>query len=269
MEAINNLAKEYGKLTTEQFQTLVNDLPEVRGQMKELPELVRNTPKERLKEILDGDFEWSAVYELPYENVIALLIMSLGQSKAIHAIVNSADPQQALIEWGKTDPVENWNGGDGGNFTKSHMIGLLAANQRNILSIMLYHRTICDLVKSVRENGDQADEDFFKAVKVDRSVITCPTFSKRIAKAELIQDKDFFRHLNKSLKGIPSKQWEAYNDLRYGFALLRDCGFSKLSDAQLEDLFVNKLGLYPKHHSARKNLRKQIALSNKIATTSK
>jgi hypothetical protein len=134
---------------------------------------------------------------------------------------------------------------------------------------MLYHRTICDLVKSVRDKGDEADDDFFKAVKIDRTVMTCKTFAKRIAKAELLSDKKFFAHLHKSLKGIPNKQWEAYNDLRYGFAILRDCGFDKLSDAQLEDLFVNKLGLYPKHHSARKNLRKQISLSNKMATTSK
>lgn len=259
--------KEYGKLTTEQFQSLVNDLPEIRGQMKELPDLVRSTPKDRLKEILDGNFEWSHVYELPYEHTLALLIMALGQSKKLHEIVNSPDPQQALIEWGRTDPTEDWNGGDGGNFTKGHVTGLLVASQRNILSIMLYHRTICALVQSVRENGDYADEDFFRAVKVDRSVLTCPTFAKRIAKAELMQDKVFFRHLHKSLKGISNKQWEAYNDLRYGFAILRDCGFNKLSDEQLEDLFVNKLGLYPKIASARKNLRKQISLSNKIATT--
>lgn len=261
--------KEYGKLTTEQFQTLVKELPEIRGQMKELPDLVRKVPKERLKEILAGDFEWSIVYEFPYEQVIALLILSLGQAKEVHAIAASPDPQQALIEWGKTDIPDNWNGGDGGAFTMSNVIGLLAANQRNILSIMLYHRTICSLVQSVREHGEAADDDFFKAVKIDRTVMTCPTFAKRIAKAELIQDKDFFRHLNKSLKGIPSKQWEAYNDLRYAFALLRECGFIALTDAQLEDLFVNKLGLYPKHHSARKNLRKQISLSNKIASTSK
>lgn len=237
--------------------------------MKELPELVRSTPKAKLEEILAGDFAWSGVYELPYEQALALLICALGQSKAIHELAISNDPQQALMNWSKIDPLDNWTGGDGGKFTMSNIVGLLTASQRNILSIMLYHRTICDLVKSVRENGDDADDSFFKAVKIDRSVMTCPTFAKRIAKAELLQDKDFFRHLHKSLKGIPNKQWEAYNDLRYGFAILRECGLNNLSDEQLEDLFVNKLGLYPKHPSARKNLRKQISLSNKIATTSK
>lgn len=267
MEPAKKLEKEFGKLTTEQFQALVNELPEIRGHMKELPELVRNTSKARLREILDGDFVWSDAYELRYEEVIALLIAAFGKSKTINEIANSPDPQQALIEWSKTDPLDDWNGGDGGKFTVSNLVGLLVANQRNILSIMLFHRTICDLVKSVREKGDAADEDFFKAVKIDRSVITCKTFSRRVAKAELTNDKDFFAHLHRSLKGIPNKQWEAYNDLRYGFALLRDCGFDKLSDAQIEDLFVNKLGLYSKQASARKNLRKQIYQSNKIATT--
>lgn len=265
----NNLVKEYGKLTTEQFQSLVNDLPEIRGQMKELPDLVRSTPKAKLDEILAGEFEWSVVYEMPYEQSLALLICSLGVSQSIHDIAASEDPQQALIDWSQTDPFESWNGGAGGNFTMSHVIGLLVACQRNILSIMLNHRTVCDLVRSVREKGDAADDDFFKAVKIDRSVLTCPTFARRLAKAELTQDKMFFLHLHKSLKGIPKKQWEAYNDLRYAFAILRECGFNKLSDGQLEELFVDKLGLYPKHPSARKNLKKQIMQSNKIATTSK
>lgn len=267
MEPLRKLDKEYGKLTSEQFQALIKELPEIKGQMKELPDLVRSASKVRIKEILAGDFVWSEAYEFPFETVIALLIAALGQSQAIIDIANSPDPQQALIEWGKSDSTEDWNGGDGGKFTMSNLVGLLVANQRNILSIMLYHRTICDLVKSVRENGDNADENFFKAVKIDRSVLTCKTFAKRLAKAELTNDKDFFCHLHKSLKGIPRKHWETYNDLRYGFAILRSCGFNKLSDAQLEDLFVNKLGLYPKHHSARKNLRKQIYESNKIATT--
>lgn len=267
MENAKKPEKEFGKLTTEQFQTLVNDLPEIRAQMNELPDLVRNIPNVGLRELLDGDFVWSEVYELPFASFMALFVASLGQCKAIHDITTSTDPQQALIEWGKTD-LPDWDGGEGGAFTMSNVVGLLTALQRNVLCIMLYHRTLCDLVKSVRDKGDEADDDFFKAIKIDRSVMTCDTFARRISKAELLNDRKFFTHLHRSLKSIPKKDWESYRDLRYGFALLRDCGFNKLSDAQLEDLFVHKLKLYPNHPSARKNLRKQISISNKLATSS-
>lgn len=32
--------KEYGKLSLEQFKQLVNGLPEIRGQMQEVPKLI-------------------------------------------------------------------------------------------------------------------------------------------------------------------------------------------------------------------------------------
>jgi len=34
------MSKEYGKLNPDQFQRIVKALPEIRGHMKELPELV-------------------------------------------------------------------------------------------------------------------------------------------------------------------------------------------------------------------------------------
>lgn len=109
---------------------------------------------------------------------------------------------------------------------------------------------------------------FFKAVRLDRSIITCPTFALRMARAELENDKSFFLHLRSALKGPSKKHWEAYNDLRYALYILRELGFDQLSDAQLEDLLVHKLKLYPNASGARKNLRKQFTESKKFATPS-
>ena len=95
------------------------------------------------------------------------------------------------------------------------------------------------------------------------------TFSDRLARAELLNDKVFFIHLRSALKGPLKKHWEALHDLRYAIAILREMGFDSLSDLQLEDLFVNKLKLYPKHESARKNLRKHFYEAKKVSTTSK
>lgn len=140
--------------------------------------------------------------------------------------------------------------------------------QRNILSIMLFHRPLSALVDVVRQGGEDADEAFFKAVRVDRSILSCPTFADRLAHAELISDKDFFLRLRSALKGPLEKHWESIKDLRYAIALLREVGFDSLSDAQLEDLFVNKLKLYPKHESARKNLRKHFYEAKRVSTLS-
>lgn len=256
--------KEYGKLSLPQFQALVKKLPEIRAQAKELPAIVTSVRPEVVREILDKDFHWADVYELPLLQHIALLIFAFGRVQKMQEIAQSPDPQQAALEWAETDELDDWNGGEGGVFEKKHLVGLVVALQRSILSIMLYHRTLSALVEEVRA-GNEAS--LFLAVRVDRSMVACPTFADRIARAELENDKDFFRHLRSALKGPSKKHWEAYQDLRYALYLLRELGFDQMSDAQLEDLLVQKLKLYPNVPSARKNLRKQFTQSKKIATT--
>lgn len=50
------IEKEYGKLSLDQFKQLVKELPEVRSQMQELPELVRTASKEKISEILHKQY---------------------------------------------------------------------------------------------------------------------------------------------------------------------------------------------------------------------
>ena len=258
--------KEYGKLSLDQFKRITKELPEIRNQMQELPDLIRSTPKQKIDELLDKEFYWAEVYELPFHYQIALLFCALGRVQQLKEIANSPDPQQAAIEMMDSDDVDDWNGGEGGVFEKKHIIVLTVAMQRNILCIMLFHRTLDQLVDDVRKGKDTS---LFQAVRVDRSIVACPTFADRIARAELENDKMFFLHLRSSLKGPSKKMWEAYKDLRYALYMLRELGFDKMSDVQLEDLLVHKLKLYPPIFSARKNLRKQFAESKKITTTSK
>lgn len=252
--------KEYGKLSLDQFKQLVKELPVVRNQMQELPELIRSTPKERIAELLDKDFYWAEVYELPFHHQIALLFFALGRANKLKEIAQAPDPQQAALDWMDTDDIDDWNGGEGGVFEKKNVIGLTVAMHRNILCIMLFHRTLDKLVEEVRAGND---DSLFQAVRIDRSIVACPTFADRIARAELGNEKMFFLHLRSSLKGPSKKHWEMYKDLRYAIYMLRELGFDKMSDMQLEDLLVHKLKLYPNVPSACKNLRKQFTQSKK------
>ncbi len=258
--------KEYGKLSLDQFKSLTNELPEIRNQMQELPKLIQSTSKDKINEILDRGFYWANVYEFPFHEQLALLICALGRATKLHEAALSNDPTQAAIDMFKNDEFDDWNGGEGGVFQKKDVIGLTIALKRNILSIMLFHRTLDKMVEDVRAG---IDTSLFQAVRIDRSIVACLTFADRIAKADLENDKAFFLHLRSALKGPSKKHWEAYKDLRYALYVLRESGFNQMSDAQLEDLLVHKLRLYPNVPSARKNLRKQFTESKKISTTSK
>jgi|CXWL01.1.fsa_nt_gi hypothetical protein len=258
--------KEYGKLSLDQFKQLVNELPEIRNQMEEVPKLVQATSKEKINKILDKGFFWAYVYEMPFDEQLALLICALGRKDELHKAARSNDPTQATIDMFKNDEFEDWDGGEGGFFQVKDIIGLFVTLHRNILSIMLFHRTLDKMVEEVRSGNDAS---LFQAVRIDRSIVACLTFADRIAKAELENDKKFFLHLRSALKGPSKKHWEAYKDLRYAFYVLRESGFDQMSDAQLEDLLVHKLKLYKDNPSARKNLRKQFTESKKFSTTSK
>ena len=68
----NKQKKEYGELTTAEFQKIAAVLPGVRAQLAELPELFKAAPKSKIADILGEGFSWSSLYELPISHVIVL-----------------------------------------------------------------------------------------------------------------------------------------------------------------------------------------------------
>ena len=71
------MEKEYGRLTLDQFRDVVKKLPEIRGQMNELPHLLNSKP-ERLNEILGSGYYWAGIYELSLSKQIARLMVLMG-----------------------------------------------------------------------------------------------------------------------------------------------------------------------------------------------
>jgi len=255
------MEKQYGKLTTEQFKTLIAQLPELRKEQKSLAEAVRAAPKGRLEELLAKDFYWAQVYEFSFIEHLAFMILAMGKLEYMKEVAQSPDPQQTFMDTFDFDDDENWNGGWNGLFKKQDLIGLAFSLKRTILSIMIYQKTLSTLVEEVRQGSD---DSLFDAVRIDRSIVACPTIAARISKAEFTTDKHFFLRLRNALKGPMNKHWQSYQDLRYALCVLRELGFDKLSDAELENLLVHQLKVYPNTYNARKNLRKQYTLSKKI-----
>jgi hypothetical protein len=254
--------KEYGKLTTEQFKELIQKLPELRKEGLSLSEAVKAAPKERISELLEKDFYWSEIYESSFIEHLAYLMIVLDKVDFLKEAKSSSDPTQFFMDnFEIEEDPEKWTGGWQGAFKKQDVIGLIFSLQRTILSIMLYQKTLHTMVEEVKRD---IDDSLFDAVRVDRSMVACPTFAARISKAELAHDKRFFIRLRNALKGPTQKHWQSYQDLRFALFTLRDLGFDKLTDDQLVDLLVHQLKVYPDRFEAKKNLRKQYNQSKKI-----
>lgn len=257
------MEKEFGKLTHDQFATLVSRLPDVRGQMRELPELMRQKTS-KFQELLGAeDYSWGDIYALPFLEQMAWLFVLVGLHIPLHEAAQSPDPQEAVSRWGNADsPLDAWYETRKNDIEWKHLLWLTVVLQRNILSIMLFNQSMGALVESVRQGDDEA---LYKAVRIDRTVLLASPCADRLSKAELLNDKDFFRHLRSALKGPSQKHMAAIQDLRYSIVALRECGFDTFSDQDLERLFV-RTRLYPNSASALKNLRKHIQDSRKITT---
>jgi hypothetical protein len=258
---MENKSKEYGKLTVEQFKQLIRKLPELRREQGEFEEAVKVASNKRLDELLVKDYAWAPTYEWPLIEHIAWLVLALDKHEFLHQAVQSEDPQQVVLDDFEKDLPDDWTGRYQGLFKEQDVIGLVVALQKSILSIMIYQKSLSALVAEVREGNDDA---LFNAVRIDRTITACPTIADRIAKAELLSDKLFFIRLRNAYKGLSRKHWQAYQDLRYALAVLRELGFDQLSDDQLENLLVHQLKVYPNTFNARRNLRKQYASSKKI-----
>jgi hypothetical protein len=253
--------KEYGKLTEDQFRRLIRKLPEFRRDSDEFYRELRSASPDKLREILDDGIWWAPLYELPFVHVVTLMIYAIGQLERLKIIAQLPDPQEYVLqEWEKLACVadEELVPKD---VSKGDLIAIATALQRNILSIMIYKRSLCALIEEVREGQD---DSLFDAVRIDRSAVSCPTIAARISEAELRGEKRFFLRLISAMKGPSQKHWESYRDLRYSLAILREMGFNQMSDTELEHLLVDVLKVYPPTYTARKNLRKQYAESKKI-----
>ena len=251
--------KEYGKLTADQFRRLIGELPELRAGVKELPDLLRAASSEKVREVLKGGIYWAAFYELTFSKHVALGLYLLGQSERIVEIAKAEDPQEAMFRWAEEDAGNLM--ADGSEIDLGSVLAATVSMQRSIFSLMLYKQSMSALVEEAREGDEDA---LFKAVRVDRSALACPSIAMRIAKAELLGEKRFFERLRSALKEPSRKHWEYYSDLRYSLAVLREMGFDSMSDAELEHLLVDVLKVYPGSFTARKNLRKQYYESKKI-----
>jgi len=252
--------KEYGKLSADQFRKLINTLPELRNQRDEMGRLLAAAPPEKLDKILKENYAWAILYECSFAQHLAIAAVAFNYASTLSEAVSSSDPQQYVLD--RLEPLDDTTHPA---FSDQDLLGIAISVQRSILGVMLFQRSMSGLVQDVRESGNL--ESFFNAVRIDRTVINCPTFADRIARAELVNDKHFFLRLRNALKGPSQKHWKAYCDLRYSLFVLRELGFDSMSDAQLEKLLIHTLKVYPDTPSARKNLRKHYQESKKLPTT--
>lgn len=129
-----------------------------------------------------------------------------------------------------------------------------ALSMENTLRCVLYHGCFLnELIERVRSGDDNA---LLAAVRMDKTVIGCPSVVQRISKAAILKDEEFFNELRNAIEGKQAKRaQENFQMMRLVLEILYEAGAERLNDKQLWQLFVEELNLYSSN-SNHKALRK-------------
>eukprot|EP00456_Euglypha_rotunda_P084157 TRINITY_DN8432_c0_g1_i3.p1 TRINITY_DN8432_c0_g1~~TRINITY_DN8432_c0_g1_i3.p1 ORF type:complete len:267 (-),score=13.05 TRINITY_DN8432_c0_g1_i3:28-828(-) len=183
---------------------------------------------------------WAGLYELPFLRYIALATVKLGLQQHLSMWAHSADlhaTRLQLLAGNTPDPELPTDTAFG------EVAALVISLIRNFIAKQHYGVYMNELVASVRDEGSKIA--FLKAVRVDRSVLACPTFSAQLAEAELRRDRKFLGSVGSALKE-PPKTWDVDEGaLRIALQIIRDVGaLDQLTPQIAYRLLCENTGLY-------------------------
>ena len=257
--------KDYGKLTVEQFTEFIRYLPGIFAMLRDVDSRLARTSTAKFDSVMYGDYgDYSMVYELPFIQHLTFVVVALNRRDDVAQMAAAPDPQEAVLEMlRRQDEVEDKPQHEA--FDDTSVVALVYALSRSMQSMATYGRSMSSLLQDVRDKGNH--DSLFKAIRMDRAVVGCPTAMKHIARAQMRGDKAFFKKLRTALGGPGQKQQAGLDLLRYAMLILREIGLDHISEADLEELMVEKLKVYPRNQpNARKNIRAHYQRAKKLPT---
>jgi hypothetical protein len=236
-----NQDKTYGKFNFDQIKQLLSALANLEQEVKDVRTAFSDNP-DKFSEIFTPGFYWSGIYELPFLTHLAFAVKIIGIEQHFTNAAQSTDPQQALLNR-IDDDLPDWTGGPDSQYEPKHLLGAVISLTYSLESLVVHCKYLNELVDDVRKGNDSA---LFKAVQIDRSITSCPTFADRIARADFEQDETFFNRLSKAIKTRPKRPMEEYRELRFTLQALEEAeGLQGLTMEAAYRLLCVDLNLYP------------------------
>ncbi len=230
-----------------------------------------NDCDDRLFDKDSDEFSWCYLYELPTSDLVVFLFSGL----------SGFVPHDQILSWFKQ--MADTPGNIGAvpdicsqvdehfearpNPTKDDlevlrpslpMISAAFIAMQYSLWCVLYHGCFLNELIDRARNGD--NKALIDAIKIDTSIIGCPTVVGKISKATRLQDVKFFAKLKSAINGKKEKlKQDNFQKMRLVFEVLYEAGALRLTDKQLYQLFVEELKLYTansKGGGSEKALRK-------------
>lgn len=180
------------------------------------------------------------LYELPVAQISAFLFMQAGLWDSVKDAAAAPDPQAALLELARTAEPSVAITEENAYLVAVALVVLF----NNLDAMAMFHMSMSELLERV-EAGD--DDALFRAVLIDPSVLQAKAVADRVSTAAMYDDRSFFDALSKSITQTkPSRPKSHLDETRLLMVLLKDAGeLETMTDAEITDWAVNKIGVYP------------------------
>lgn len=239
-----------GKLTSEDLIVLLTLIPVYEEIIKDGQKTIRKK-RDKIFTPQSMSSSWHHLYELSYNEHLARFIVDIGQVEEVKEMAASDNPPQAGIAALK-EAIESEDGldlelDDESRLGLSLILGVTHSLSLNFKSLLTFGLYINELVAIVREGGKERDKALFNAIKIDPTVIGCPSISRRISQAILEDDQDFMKGLKKAFQGkFTKRENRVYQLQRLITQILLETNAPALGAEDLYKLFVEQLKIASK-----------------------
>lgn len=252
-----------GKISITDLRLILELLPLLAKDEAEVSALIREKP-DKIFSPDNVKVYWCQFYEMPFLEHLGRVIGGMGLVDMVTEVSKSPSPIEVLkssvdefsqeLDTAVSSEEEEAQNRKAAPFILSFAMSAIAS----LKCLMVYGCYLNDLIARVREHGDE--KALFNAVRIDPTVLGCPSVLALLSKAVVLDDKSFFKKLQNALSGRFQKRDQAnFKKMRLVLQVLKESGADRLDDDDLHELFVKKLNLYTANISeggSQKSLRK-------------
>lgn len=233
-------ALEAGQCSTEELRNLLDHFLWLMNEGSTLPQDLKRLSEDRWQELFPKACHWSSLYEFPTLHITFMTLERLGLSNRVVEISRtSVTPKSDAFAFLQSQIDNDIPEG----LTVSDLLTYGYPLYKTLVCWLTYGKTLSTLFLDFKNGNDQA---LFKAVSIDRTLLSCPAVAQRLEKAELCNDQRFYYQLQNALNGRKASTTQAYDPARFLIATLDEFDlFETVSQQERYRLFTAEFDAYP------------------------
>lgn len=206
---------------------------------------------DREKDFFAPDCEkpvWCHLYELPILEHALQGAAMLGEGDAVQRLAGSKNQitEACLLLTEADAEIDAW---DPTPEEKEELRIILASVYalsfsltNSFRALMTFGLYLNDLIVIVRQGGAEAEKALLAAIKIDPTVIGCPSAITFMSQKTLLGDTKFLGRLGTAMKGkLSASEKSQFEKVRLVLQILLETGAKRLSAPDLYQLFVDEL----------------------------